>query len=34
VKQFGSYAVPGIVVIGFLVRRAVRGLPAFLKEEG
>lgn len=33
-KRFGSYAVPGIVVVAFLVRRAVRRLPAFLTQEG
>ena len=33
-RRFGSYAVPGIVVVAFLVRRAVRRLPAFLKHEG
>ena len=32
-KQFGSYAVPGIVVVAFLAGRGVRGLPAFLKQE-
>ena len=32
-RLFGSYAVPGIVVVAFLVRRGVRGLPAFLKQE-
>jgi uncharacterized membrane protein len=32
-KQFGSYAVPGIVVVAFLVSRAVRRLPAFLEQE-
>jgi uncharacterized membrane protein len=32
-RLFGSYAVPGIVVAAFLVRRGVRGLPAFLKQE-
>ena len=33
-RRFGSYAVPGIVVAAFLVRRGVRRLPAFLKHEG
>jgi uncharacterized membrane protein len=32
-RLFGSYAVPGIVVVAFLVRRGVRRLPAFLKQE-
>jgi uncharacterized membrane protein len=30
-KLFGSYAVPGIVVVALLVGRAVRRLPAFLR---
>jgi len=33
-RRFGSYAVPGIVVVAFLVRRAVGRLPVFLKHEG
>jgi uncharacterized membrane protein len=33
-RHFGSLAVPGIVVAVFLVRRGVRRLPAFLKQEG
>lgn len=33
-RLFGGYAVPGIVVAAFLVRRGVRRLPAFLKQEG
>ena len=32
-KLFGGYGVPGIIVIAFLVRRAVRRLPAFLRQE-
>lgn len=32
-KLFGGYGIPGIIVIAFLVRRAVRRLPAFLREE-
>jgi len=30
-RLFGGYGVPGIIVIAFLVRRAVRRLPAFLR---
>ena len=30
-RRFGGYGVPGIIVIAFLVRRAVRRLPAFLR---
>jgi uncharacterized membrane protein len=30
-KLFGGYGLPGIIVIAFLVRRAVRRLPAFLR---
>jgi hypothetical protein len=33
-RLFGGYAVPGIVVVAFLVRRGVRRLPAFLRQEG
>jgi uncharacterized membrane protein len=33
-RLFGSYAVPGIVVIALLVRRGVRRLPGFLRQEG
>jgi uncharacterized membrane protein len=32
-RLFGGYGVPGIIVIAFLVRRAVRRLPAFLRQE-
>jgi uncharacterized membrane protein len=32
VRLFGGYAVPGIVVVAFLVRRGVRRLPAFLTK--
>jgi hypothetical protein len=32
-RLFGSYAIPGIVVLVFLVRRMIRRLPAFLREE-
>lgn len=30
-RLFGSYGIPGIIVIAFVVRRAVRRLPAFLR---
>jgi uncharacterized membrane protein len=30
-RLFGGYGVPGIIVMAFLVRRAVRRLPAFLR---
>jgi uncharacterized membrane protein len=33
-RHFGSYAIPGIVVVVILIRRSIRRLPAFLKEEG
>jgi uncharacterized membrane protein len=33
-KQFGGYAVPGIVVAALLARRMIRRLPSFLKQEG
>ena len=33
IRRFGSYAVPGIVVVAFLVRRIVRRLPRFLREQ-
>jgi hypothetical protein len=33
-KLFGGYALPGIIVIAMLVRRMIRRLPAFLKQEG
>jgi uncharacterized membrane protein len=33
-KQFGGYAVPGIIVAALLARRMVRGLPSFLKQQG
>lgn len=33
-RLFGSYAIPGIVVLVLLVRRGVRRLPAFLRREG
>jgi len=33
-RFFGSYAVPGIVLLVILVRRGVRRLPAFLRREG
>ena len=35
-RLFGSYAVPGIVLVAFLVRRVIRRLPGFLRrqEEG
>jgi uncharacterized membrane protein len=32
-RRFGSSAMLAIVVVMFLVRRGVRGLPAFLKQE-
>ena len=32
-RYFGSYAIPGIVVLVLLVRRSIRGLPAFLRQE-
>jgi len=32
-KLFGSYALPGIVVLPLLVRRGVRRLPAFLRQN-
>ncbi len=31
-RLFGSYAIPGIVVLVLLVRRGVRRLPAFLRQ--
>jgi hypothetical protein len=31
-RLFGGYAVPGIVVVAFLVRGGVRRLPAFLTK--
>lgn len=33
-RLFGSYAIPGIVVLVLLVHRMIRRLPAFLREEG
>lgn len=33
-RFFGSYAIPGIIAVAFLVRRGIRRLPAFLKQEG
>jgi len=33
-RLFGGYAIPGIVVLVLLVRRMIRRLPAFLREEG
>jgi hypothetical protein len=33
-RLFGSYAIPGIVVLVLLVRGAVRRLPGFLRQEG
>lgn len=33
-RLFGSYALPGIVVLVLVVRRMIRRLPAFLREEG
>lgn len=33
-RLYGSYAIPGIVVLVPLVRRGVRRLPAFLRQEG
>jgi uncharacterized membrane protein len=33
-RRFGSYAIPGIVVLVLLVRRMIRRLPAFLRQEG
>ena len=33
-QQFGSYAIPGIVVVVVLIRRSIRRLPAFLKQPG
>ena len=33
-RLFGSYAIPGIVVLVLLVRRMIRRLPAFLRKEG
>jgi hypothetical protein len=33
-RLFGGYAVPGIVVVAFLVRRGVRRLPGFLTKAG
>ena len=32
-RLFGRYAIPGIVVLVFLVRRMIRRLPASLREE-
>ena len=32
-KLFGGYALPGIIVLAMLVRRGVRRLPAFLRQE-
>ena len=32
-RLFGSYAIPGIVVLVFLVRRSIRRLPDFLREQ-
>ena len=32
-KLFGGYAFPGIIVLAMLVRRGVRRLPAFLRQE-
>lgn len=32
-KLFGGYGIPGIIVIAFLVRRAIRRLPPFLRQE-
>jgi hypothetical protein len=32
-RLFGSYAVPGIVMIAFLVRRVIRRLPGFLRRQ-
>lgn len=33
-RIFGSYAIPSIIVVAFLVRREVRRLPAFRRQEG
>jgi uncharacterized membrane protein len=33
-RFFGTYAVPGIVVVALLVRRVIRQLPAFLRRQG
>jgi uncharacterized membrane protein len=33
-RLFGSYAVPGIVVVALLVPRGVRRLPGFLRQDG
>lgn len=33
-RLFGSYAVPGVVVVALLARRMIRRLPSFLKQEG
>jgi len=30
-RRFGGYTIPGIVVVALLVRRGIRGLPAFLQ---
>ena len=32
-RHFGSYAIPGIVVLVIVVRRSIRGLPLFLRRE-
>jgi uncharacterized membrane protein len=31
-RLFGTYAIPGIVVVAFLVRRVIRRLPGFLRR--
>jgi uncharacterized membrane protein len=33
-RGFGSYAVPGIVVVALFIPRLIRRLPAFLKQAG
>lgn len=32
-RLFGTYAVPGIVVVAFLVRRVIGRLPGFLRRQ-
>lgn len=33
-RSLGSYGIPGIVVVAFLIPRGVRRLPGFLRQDG